>query len=44
MDGWMRLENGLVVDLGGNGVSGRVVARPATDLPASSPLAAGFRS
>ncbi|HEV7199787.1 MAG TPA: heme ABC exporter ATP-binding protein CcmA [Candidatus Limnocylindria bacterium] len=44
MDGWMRLENGLVVDLGGVGVIGRVAARPATDLPASPPLAAGFRS
>jgi ABC-2 type transport system ATP-binding protein len=44
MDGWMRLENGLLVDLGGDGVSGRVAARPATDLPASSPLAAGLRS
>jgi heme ABC exporter ATP-binding subunit CcmA len=44
MDGWMRLENGLLVELGGDGVSGRVAARTATDLPASSPVAAGFRS
>jgi heme exporter protein A len=44
MDGWMRLENGLLVDVGGDGVGGRVAARTSTDLPASSPLVAGLRS
>lgn len=44
MDAWMRLENGLLVDFGGHGVNGRVAAGASADLPAPSPLAAGFGS
>ncbi len=44
MDGWVRLENGLLVELGGSGVSGRVSTVGRTEALAPAPLPAGISS
>jgi heme ABC exporter ATP-binding subunit CcmA len=41
MDGWMRLEHGLLVEVGGRGMAGRIVAPAAGPLPATEAVPAG---
>jgi heme exporter protein A len=44
IDGWMRLEHGLLAEIGGAGVSGRVVEPVAGSQPATGAMPAGIRA
>jgi ABC-type multidrug transport system ATPase subunit len=43
VDGWMRLEHGLLVEVGGTGVAGRIVEPAPGSRPASEAMPAGIQ-